>query len=168
MKLVAISFVILTLSLACNEKDESKDSAAAMDHDHGSHDHSMGESMEVSDQVSSLSSNFQAKSSWQNETLSAGGATHNLAVNFFDGDGEMIHGVTITEVTPWMQVHGHGAPTDNLMFQQHDEMGHAWMIMGVEFSMPGAAGAWVIKVKFTANGQEDEVHLPVTKEVGAS
>ncbi|SMF28706.1 hypothetical protein [Pseudobacteriovorax antillogorgiicola] len=168
MKIITLLMTAL-LFTACNESsdDNSMGDGAQMDHDHSAHDHGDHnmEGGELSDQVASLSSGYQAKGAWQSETLVAGDQTHELMVSFFDSEGAMLHNVTITEVTPWMQVHGHGSNDDELMFQQHDDMGQMWMIMGIKFSMAGSAGDWIIKVKFTVDGTEDEVHLPVIQDV---
>ena len=104
-----------------------------------------------------------AKISFNEDALKSGAENlHTASVMFTDSEGEMLTGVTIESVEPWMKTMGHGSNDEQLDFHQHDDMGHHWMITGIIFSMGGEAGSWVIeKVKFNIDGTSDEVHLPV-------
>lgn len=161
---------VLIVSLACNSEEDKNSSgadSAQSSHDHGSHGHGNGSSdANLSDVATSMSSSFKVKGEWQSDELTAGSQDHSMHVMFMDNNGSMLSGVEIIEVIPWMVVHGHGSDTSQLTFQSMDG-GHMFMISGLRFSMAGAAGDWEIRIKFSKDGMEDMVHLPVTMDVGS-
>lgn len=137
--------------------------------DHGNHgDHGMGGDLDVSTGAI-LSNNGLAQVSLQmnSDTLRAGPAHSYMAsIKFYSQDGMMLSGVQITDTQPWMITMGHGSFKDSLAWHQHDANGHHWMATGIQFSMGGEAGSWVMKTLFTVNGQPDSIDLPIPMEVG--
>ena len=105
--------------------------------------------------------------SMDSQALKAGPShSYTASLKFFDQDGMMLDGIQLVSSEPWMITMGHGSIKDSLAFMQHDELGHHWMVTGVQFSMGGDAGSWVMKTSFSINGETDSVDLPIPYEVG--
>ena len=132
--------LLLSLSLvSCSNDSEDSDKTAAHDHADHQHEHDMGENAAVGEAVAAMADSAYAKISFNEDALKSGAENlHTASVMFSDSEGEMLSGVTIESVEPWMKTMGHGSNDEQLDFHQHDDMGHHWMITGIIFS-------WVAK-----------------------
>ena len=174
MKHVVCIALLGMFTWACDKSEDSNKSSADVaatsndhnhgDHYHGDHNHGDQEMGEAGNLVNSKNSLAAAKLSFETEsdTISAG-TSYMASVKFFDAEGNMIEGVTVTDITPWMVTMGHGTNEEGLDFHKHAEAGHHWMITGLQFSMPGNEGEWVIKVSIDFGEGQDEVHIPVAQ-----
>jgi hypothetical protein len=63
--------------------------------------------------------------------------------------------LTVQDVFPYMKVHGHGAPDEQITYTIE---GNRIKVSKIAFTM---SGPWEIHVKATSNGQSEELEIPV-------
>ena len=63
--------------------------------------------------------------------------------------------LTVQDIFPYMKVHGHGAPDEQITFTVE---GNRLKISKIAFTM---SGPWELHVKATTNGQSEELEIPV-------
>lgn len=70
-------------------------------------------------------------------------------------EGHLPTSLTVQEIFPYMKVHGHGAPDDQITFKIE---GNTVTVSKIAFTM---SGPWELHVKATVNGQSEELEIPV-------
>lgn len=70
-------------------------------------------------------------------------------------DGQVPQSITVTDVFPYMKMHGHGAPSGQIIRSLD---GNKLTVDNIMFIM---SGSWELHVKATVNGQTEELELPV-------
>ena len=157
MKTILFSALLLVLT-SCSEKTASSDENVSSHENHTSNSEMGEHNMSSGDSTASEGGDVMVAVSFSSDSIVSGAKNlHTASINFTDSAGEMMHGVEVTAVEPWMQTMGHGSDTSSLDFHQHGEMGHHWMVTGLVFSMAGPAGAWVLNIDFTKDGVADSV-----------
>jgi hypothetical protein len=70
-------------------------------------------------------------------------------------DGQLPTSLSVQDIFPYMKVHGHGAPDDQITFTIE---GNKITVSKIAFTM---SGPWELHVKATVNGQTEELEIPV-------
>lgn len=70
-------------------------------------------------------------------------------------DGQVPTSLTVQDIFPYMKIHGHGAPDDQITFKIE---GNTVTVSKIAFTM---SGPWELHVKATVNGQSEELEIPV-------
>ena len=70
-------------------------------------------------------------------------------------EGQLPTNLSVQDVFPYMKVHGHGAPDDQITFKIE---GNTVTVSKIAFTM---SGPWELHVKATVNGQSEELEIPV-------
>lgn len=70
-------------------------------------------------------------------------------------EGQLPTTLTVQDIFPYMKVHGHGAPDDQIAFKIE---GNTVTVSKIAFTM---SGPWELHVKATVNGQSEELEIPV-------
>ena len=70
-------------------------------------------------------------------------------------DGQVPTSLSVQDIFPYMKVHGHGAPDEQISFTVE---GNKVSVNKIAFTM---SGAWELHIKATVNGQSEELEIPV-------
>lgn len=70
-------------------------------------------------------------------------------------DGQIPTSLSVQKVFPYMKVHGHGAPDDQITSSID---GNKISVSKIAFTM---SGSWELHLKATVNGQTEELEIPV-------
>ncbi len=81
-----------------------------------------------------------------------------LLLKFQDAQGNPIQGVKVLKVSPWMKIHGHGAPEGGIRFAATETLGSEWKVEGLEFTM---TGPWELRVEASVGEVTDFVEVTV-------
>jgi hypothetical protein len=107
---------------------------------------------------------FQIVPTWVEGPAANAWSTLRLAV--FDPRGEAAPAVEITEVKPWMSVHGHGAPVKKMTVARDtaeplsSAPTHVWLVDKLFFTM---SGDWELLVTATVAGATPESQVAELK-----
>ncbi|MEY2987878.1 MAG: hypothetical protein RJB13_1399 [Pseudomonadota bacterium] len=119
---------------------------------HGGH-----ESTSVSETVGQ---NFRAKIlSWSNGPQVSGDSVAEMnnecIVEVLLADGSAPEALTVETAFPYMKVHGHGAPDEQITFKIE---GNKVTVSKIAFTM---SGPWELHIKVSAGGRSEELEIPV-------
>ncbi|MBM3383238.1 MAG: hypothetical protein FJY29_12505 [Betaproteobacteria bacterium] len=70
-------------------------------------------------------------------------------------DGQVPASLSVQDIFPYMKVHGHGAPDEQITFTIE---GNKVSVNRIAFTM---SGPWELHIKATVNGQSEELEIPV-------
>ena len=87
--------------------------------------------------------------------------SYSVTLGFFTPSLEPLHNVTLINAMPFMNTMGHGS-FGNHSLEKLDDMGHLFLIRGVQFNM---GGSWVMKTTFSTENGQDSVDVPFPFEV---
>jgi hypothetical protein len=70
-------------------------------------------------------------------------------------DGQIPSSISVLHVFPFMKVHGHGAPDEQIKMELN---GNQLKVSKIAFTM---SGPWELHLRATVNGQTEELEIPV-------
>ena len=153
----ALFYAAMLSAIGCgkspsNQSNHEKDRPQAVQPPEGA--------LTVLNAVWSNQGNFQMVGNWYTEGASTttpdGNRAHELDLYFYDQQGVPLVVQDLTEVKPWMSIHGHGTATKKMTLSRDGANPALWHIGHIRFVM---AGPWEVFVTATI--------LPTDNSAGA-
>ncbi len=129
--------------------------SSCSDSEHASH------SEQGTDTVSeAVGQNFKAKIlSWSTGPEVSGDTVADMnnecVVEVLLADGETPDALTVETAFPYMKIHGHGAPDEQITFKVE---GNKVTVSKIAFTM---SGPWELHLKVSAGGRSEELEIPL-------